>query len=309
MKPYWKTWFWLIEQCKDPSSQSKEYINLYQYDISSYGQKNMEGSSTASWQPSKQLQYAILKEFDQKEFEDKSWQNGNTFIRLKFSESLTNPRFCVAPWTGYLLSPRCSKIQGNNAFECSLAAFECILYTNGMPYALANPKVVGFRNSPGCADIGLFPNKLSKSAAHTWNLGHHLLLHVPVTGSISIGDYESLPGNGYHTLSSFSSHHVTWSWCEESHLSKFRVVLTTLWVPSQALAAYRCITLATIQSTWFNWSPRREMMQSLLVLRSLPFLDGPIVLCPQGPISPQSQFRPCTSGLKLLLLASIFELI
>jgi hypothetical protein len=32
----------------------------------------MEGSSTASWQPSKQLQYAILKEFGQKEFEDKS---------------------------------------------------------------------------------------------------------------------------------------------------------------------------------------------------------------------------------------------
>jgi hypothetical protein len=30
---------------------------------------------------------------------------------------------------------------------------------------------------------------------------------------------------------------VTWSWCEESHLSKFLVVLTTIWVPSHALAA------------------------------------------------------------------------
>lgn len=95
MKAYQKTWFWLIEQCKDPSSQSKEYINLYQYVISSYGQKNMESSSTASWHPSKQLQYAILKEFGQKEFEDKSWQNGNFFIRLRFSESLTNPSFSI----------------------------------------------------------------------------------------------------------------------------------------------------------------------------------------------------------------------
>jgi hypothetical protein len=41
-----------------------------------------------------------------------------------------------------------------------------------------------------------------------------------------------------------------------------------------------CITVATIQSTWFKWSQRRKMMQSLLVLSSLLFLDSPIVFYP-----------------------------
>jgi hypothetical protein len=35
----------------------------------------MESFSTASWHPSKQLQYAILKEFGQKEFGQKEFED------------------------------------------------------------------------------------------------------------------------------------------------------------------------------------------------------------------------------------------